>query len=304
MSLAVLLLMAVVAGRHPVFLVPGFGCSVLRKPGKRSNSWLEISKMLKPEEWIESNGVRYSDGRFIPKTSLSVWEGSDGVRDLVPEISWMKADFGQMYFGRLIDKVEHEGAAVRGIPYDFRTILDPVHMREFGEDLLRKLERMDDDNGSTGAVVVAHSMGAVVARAALSKADPDWLRRHVRALVEVCPAHGGSLYSLEVMLKGSFYLPILSGDVRKSVAEASRENAGLLLTLPNRMAFPDDRPLWVTADGEEIWAEEWPWGNVSDAWSRCSEPLIASVRDLPRCVASPVRGWSKTTARRRRRAAG
>ncbi|AUF82244.1 lecithin:cholesterol acyltransferase family protein [Tetraselmis virus 1] len=273
--------------KSSVFLIPGFGCSVLCKKGNKlkHNSWMEISKMMKPTRWLNDNQVMYKNGRFLSTDDIGVWDfgGVEGVRNLIPELDWLGKDFGQNYYGKMIDDLQGEGAKVIGMPYDFRRISDPLEIAAFVQKMKKHIELQKSKTGKH-VVIVTHSMGSLIARYVLSELGDRWTRRNVKAIVEICPAYGGSLYSLEVMIRGSFYVPIMSGEIRDSMAKASREISGLLLTLPNKQAFGNKDPIWITADGQEIRIDDWPWENVQHAWQSCSVPLLEKIRPLPKQV--------------------
>lgn len=262
-----------------VVLVPGFGCSVICDPSKskKNNSWLSIRGMAKTDQWIERNRVTYSDGRFKSKNNLGVWHGKDGVRDIIPDMDWIDdwVDFGQGYFGGLIDDLEHK-THVNGLPYDFRMILDPYTFKDFKNRFKEAVVHAD------GAVVVAHSLGAVLVRAALD--DEAFCRKHVRAVIEVCPAHGGSINALEVMADGIFYLPVPSKEKRAKIADLARHNAGLILTLPNTRGFHAADKVWALRDGREIYPDKVPWEETDDAWTNLASPLMDGIKDIPSSV--------------------
>lgn len=267
-----------------VVLVPGFGSSVLRPPGRaapRGNSWLSLRRMASDvDDWIDANRTYYDHANraYFSDRPLEVADfgGHSGVRDIVPDLEWIDwLDVGQGYYGGLIDGLDEVGARVLGAPYDFRTVLG-----EGFEGFRSDLRRLIEDNRP--AVVVAHSMGAVLVRSILG--DERFARRNVRAVVEVCPAHGGSLSSFEAMHEGSFYIPVPSAERRRRIASAARSLAGLVLTLPNRRAFDEGEPLWRGEDGWECRPGEWPWPEVQDSWRHLALPVLLSPADLPRSV--------------------
>ena len=269
-----------------VVLVPGFGCSVLRAPARpdAKNSWLSLRSMTRSvDEWLEENRAHYDHANrtYFSENDLEVRDfgGHGGVRDIVPELGcaeWF--DIGQGYYGGLIDGLAGR-ASVVGAPYDFRTVLGDG-FEAFRADLKRLIE------GNKPVVIVAHSLGAVLVRSILS----DWwfARRCVRGLVEVCPAHGGSLSSFEVMRDGTgFYIPVPARKRRK-IASFARSMAGLTATLPNRRAHDAHRPLWIDEDGREYYSGRWPWPEVQDAWQHLALPVLRSSVDLPRSVSHVV----------------
>lgn len=271
-----------------VVLVPGFGSSVLRPPGRakpRDNSWLSLKRMASSvDDWIDTNRTYYDhmNRTYFSEHPLEVADfgGHSGVRDIIPDLEWIDwLDIGQGYYGGLIDGLEAGGTRVVGAPYDFRTVLGDG-FEEFRVNLKRLIEE------NRPAVVVAHSMGAVLVRSILS----DWwfTRRNIRAVIEVCPAHGGSLSSFEAMQDGSFYIPVPSAEKRRRIAMSARSLAGLTLTLPNRRAFDGGAPLWRDEDGRDYYPGDWPWPEVQDSWRHLAAPVLRSSADLPRSVSHVV----------------
>lgn len=268
-----------------VVLVPGFGGSVLRAPTNpdTKNSWLSLRSMTRSvDSWLEGNRVYYdyANRTYFSENTLEVQDfgGHDGVRDIIPELDWVEwFDIGQCYYGGLIDDLADHTNVV-GAPYDFRTVLG-----EGFEDFRMDLKRLIEENKPV--VVVAHSLGAVLVRSILS----DWwfTRRCVTGVVEVCPAHGGSLNSFEIMQDGSFYIPIPAHKKNK-IASSARSLAGLIATLPNCRAHDVQHPLWIDEAGKEYYSGHWQWPEVQDAWQHLALPVLRSSVDLPRSVAHVV----------------
>lgn len=261
-----------------VVIVPGFGGSVLTSDGCRGNAWLSPVLMSRGAgEWLGVNRTRYRDGRYVSDRRVEPKDfgGTAGVRDLVHPA--LCGAMGQGYFGAMIDAVEAAGGRAVAAPYDFRTVLNGG-----GAEYTRRLASLLAANKP--AVVVAHSMGAVLARAALSDGR---VAGGVSGLVEISPAHGGCVGALEAMIEGGFYVPVSRRD-RRLLSAASRENAGLVLTLPNASGFGRG-VVWTERGGREHLAGgPWHWPEVDDAWRSLAAPLLASVAGLPTGVAHAV----------------
>jgi hypothetical protein len=270
-----------------VVIVPGFGGSVLRSrdhPGVR-NTWLSPRLIATPREWLAVNRTVYDRGaaefRSAGPVSEADFGGTSGVRDLVHPM--LRGAKGQGYFGEMIDRLAapagggSEARRVVSAPYDFRTVLNGR-----AEAYVRRLSCLIVE--SRPAVVVAHSMGAVLARAAVSQGR---VADAVAGLVEICPGHGGCIASLEAMVEGSFYTPLPPPE-RRRVAEAARSTSGLVLTLPNPSGFGGG-PVWVEPGGRAHRpGGPWCWPGVDDAWRHLALPLLASVSAVPARVPHTV----------------
>lgn len=267
--------------RPTVVLVPGFGCSVLSRPGSSKNSWLAVRRIAtSTDQWMADNRAYFDHAsrQYFSAEPLRAHDfgGREGVRDLISDMgdwsSWI--NIGQGYYGGLIDGLDGRADLV-GAPYDFRLVLGDGFER-YSRDLRGLVEQHRD------VIIVAHSLGAVITRAVLG-GWPD-AARHVRALVEVCPSHGGTLCALEAMAEGAFYIPVPSASRRERLASMSRSLAGMVLALPNRRAFDEGPPLWVEECGREHRVGRWPWPEVSEAWEGLAAPVLSAVGDVPRGV--------------------
>lgn len=172
------------------------------------------------------------------------------------------------------------GARVHGAPYDFRTILDPAVFDRYVEDLGALIDGCDRD-----PVLVTHSMGGVVAAAALAERarrlsaesallDRSGVRppeprssRNPAAVVDVCPAYGGSWSAYASLSRGAAYLP-LDARLRPRAALTARRTACFVLSLPNPLAF---REPWIPGD-------EGHRGLTSGAWRRAAAPMLSEVQ--------------------------
>lgn len=261
--------------KNSVVIVPGIGGSVLRSadhPGV-SNTWLSPSLILRgTKRWLSVNGTRYD---MVSRSYVSIanvsevgFGGTEGVRDVMK--CRFIPDVGQSYFGHMIDQLVSE-SVVRSAPYDFRTILN-----KSGGDYIRRLGNLLVETGPS--VIVAHSAGAILARAAMANED---VNRNVVGMVEICPAHGGCVASLSSMASGAFYKPVKASE-REELAAAARSMAGLVLTLPNKAGFAEGEVVMVDHHGRDHFAGgPWHWEEVRDAWAHLALPILSSVTDLP-----------------------
>lgn len=260
-----------------VVIVPGFGGSAIvsaRHPSIR-NTWLSPRLVLKgSSEWLSVNRSSYDPLTHTYSAESSAGTGLSAVRDLV---NCPFPNVNQTYFGDMIDRLSEKSYVVAAAPFDFRTVLNNRCVGLF--------KAIDRAAGTSRVVIVAHSMGAVLARAALS--DQHLLRR-VAGLVEICPAHGGCLASIESMAEGVFYTP-MSRREKRAIAVASRDVAGLVLTLPNPSGFNNRAPVFVERGGRSYYpGGPWPWRNVDDSWRHLASHVLDSVSHVPTRVSHTV----------------
>jgi pimeloyl-ACP methyl ester carboxylesterase len=240
--------------------------------------------LLDPWAWIKCNAVDYAGGEFKPRTPGIQDRGfgtDSGVCDLCPEASTMDhalrmtgaAVSGRTrYFAPLRDAMRDRGCRMYSATYDFRTILDPRVLATYRLDLLGLVARARRDSGGRRVVLVAHSLGCVLANHLLLS-DPEWLERNVAHIVDVCPASEGSVYPLDCMLNGRMYLGSPSGSLKTALARMARSNAGLILSLP----FPGLCPPAGGQGDPGLSSEDYS-ELVGDAWLRYAHPIMAGLR--------------------------
>lgn len=265
-------------------VVPGFGgsCLVPTKGAQTGNSWLTPRALLDPWAWVRINAVEYTRGReFVSlgqKLEASGFGTEDGVCDLCPDASALSsalrlAGAGMLpmharYFAPLRDALRQGGVSrMYSAPYDFRRILDARVLAAYRLDLVGLIERAVMEAGGRRSVLVTHSMGSVLANHLLLT-DPEWLKRNVAYVVDVCPNSEGSVLALDGMLNGRLCVGGANGrlcvggargGMKDSVRRMSRNNAGLILSLPYPMLLDYE-------------------GLVGDAWRTHAEPIMASLR--------------------------
>lgn len=255
-------------------VVPGFGGSCIAPRGAAAgNTWLSPRMLLDPWAWLRINRVTYTPrGEFLPSNPLLDARGfgsEDAVCDLCPEVSALEgvlrmAGGGALpvrtrYFAELRDGLRARGGArMYSAPYDFRRVLDPAYLATYRLDLLDLVARARLEAGGRRAVVVAHSMGAVLANHLL-RSEPEWLERNVAHVVDVCPNSEGSALALDSVLNGRVYIGATDGGLKDALARMARNNAGIVLSLPYP-AHDDYTAL------------------LGDAWSRHASPIMANLR--------------------------
>ena len=272
---------AATAAPRPVIVVPGIGGSLLSRGRARRNAWFTSRMLLDPGAWMRDVDVLYGGGRFSPLNPLRTHDfgGVGGIcelvsiGDIVPFAGGRDTDrllaraVGIQPYDGLVAGLRKAGVRVAGAPYDFRTILDPVVFHRYARDLTRLIRACERP-----PVLVTHSMGSVVAAAVLARSDAP-----CHAVIDVCPAYGGSWAASSAMRRGNTYVPLKDEGLRARAALTARRTAGLVLALPNPLAFP--RP-W--ADGDVGHRRL-----TSGAWRAAALPLIEDAARIVRSGAPP-----------------
>ena len=175
--------------------------------------------------------------------------GTAGVKDLVSEVLLLNQkqqdDIENMYQSRyfhplceaLYAKGYADGKTLVGLPYDFRLVLDPEYRRRLFNTFRVYIERAVADarreRGADGAVVVAHSLGALLFKWFLSSGDvaPDWIAENVAHFVSICAPYGGAPNSIKACVAGEHYIPLF----HQVFQEELQYNSGIIMCFPNRI---------------------------------------------------------------------
>lgn len=193
----------VTAREHLVVVLPGIGGSVLARPGHRddvvwSGGFGDVGNVLLwPErlsigehEWLEPVGLIRTRKAFGVWTAIP---GYDGVLRRLGELPGAVVDDGSPC-GYTVD------ATVVGVPYDFRrSIVEAADRLDY--QVRSRLAHLWPGGGDRPRVViVAHSLGGLVARYWLAQQE-NW--RLCRALITLGTPHRGAPKALDVLANGS-----------------------------------------------------------------------------------------------------
>lgn len=175
--------------------------------------------------------------------------GTAGVKDLVSELLLLSAKqqedlesaYQFRYFHAMCEALYADGYADRktlvGLPYDFRLVLDPEYRRRLFNTFRAYIERAVAEAprgaGRGGAVVVGHSLGALLFKWFLSAGDvgADWIAEHVAHFVSICAPYGGAPNSIKASVAGEHYLPFFHHVFREEL----QYNSGIVMCFPNRI---------------------------------------------------------------------
>jgi hypothetical protein len=222
--------------RHLVVVIPGIGGSVLAGPGDEARWDTDLHRiaevMAKPERLDLSEFPRLTPVGLIPATAMLRWtvvQGYDGlVRKICNAFRDVRVDTYRP--GRDPDL----GADVVLFPYDFR-----LGVRDAAERLKAAMEArlggLTPRARSRRVIVVAHSMGGLVARCWLGPLGgaPD-----CATLITVGTPHRGTPKALDWLVNG-----VRAGPVRLAVAsEVLRDWPSAYDLLPRYPAvLPEDK---------------------------------------------------------------
>lgn len=187
--------------RHLILVIPGIGGSVLERAGEKKPVW--------------GDGLRRVAARVLDPGALS-WSPGDGVRAvrLIRSASIMPGWTVLHGYGELVDGIcnrfqgvilddghpDHPvpDANVVLFPYDFRQSVEAAAER-LAAAVKTRLEGLGERDQHRRVVVVAHSMGGLVARYWLGPLG-GW--RCCRALVTLGTPHRGAPKALDWLVNG------------------------------------------------------------------------------------------------------
>lgn len=257
----------------PIVMIPGFGGSVLVNKNAKfktvfnqriiDNRWINIAPFSKKsmDQWKQdmyvelrrdrSNndilGFKSYDANIVPFDTI----GTRGITNIVPEFDIFSKSYQEMlqrnfhykYFGNMCDYLKENGyvekQSLYGVPYDFRLILDSTIRNEFFDRLKYVLERATRKNKAP-CVVVSHSLGGVLFKWFLtSYVDDQWISAHLHRWFCISAPFGGTPLALRIIFSGEYYVPMFNHQFK----EPLRKNGGIIMCLPNSLAFQDDEVL-------------------------------------------------------------
>lgn len=296
----------------PILLIPGIGGSIIvhrhdkhRKVMSKQvidNKWIHMTPHVRSslERWKEDMHYkvdRNEEGKIIgfseyENALMDVHDfgGTHGIKDIVPAFRMLpkfQQDILQdlfhfRYYGPLVEKLHWVGYKDRenlfGAPYDFRLVLDPSYRRNLFQQFNEITERAVK-NTNKPLVVVTHSLGAILYKWFLSDMDPLWIDKHIDRLIFISPPFGGAILSMRAVLCGDHYLTYFHSLYK----EVLSRNSGIIMCLPNEMAFhKDDVLVHTERDGiysmnaYNVLASHGETG--FEIWRDLYEPHIPSIR--------------------------
>ncbi|XP_046990636.1 phospholipase A2 group XV-like [Schistocerca americana] len=258
----------------PIILVPGDGGSQLEaklhKPAvvhylceKTTNDffslWLNL-ELLVPviiDCWIDNMKLVYNN-------QTRTTSNSDGVEIRIPgfgnstTVEWIDPSMASegAYFkdiaNTLVPLGYERNISIRGAPYDFRKA--PNENQQYFVDLKKLVEETYGLNGNKQVIFLAHSMGALMTLHFLQMQTQSWKDKHIRALVTLSGAWGGSLKALKVYMVGD---DLGSYVLRESVLKEEQiTSPSLAWLLPSTLFWHPDEIL-VQTDKKNYTVEDY-----------------------------------------------
>ena len=145
-------------------------------------------------------GARYTNSAGVRVRAVD-FGGVDGIKCLDSAFCSLTA-----YFQPVISLLEENGYRVNdtifGAPYDFRMAGDGLTQVGFEAALTELIEDVVAKRGGERVVLVAHSMGGMVATYFLAGKSQNWTRAHVAGLVTISSPYAGSPMALQGSVSG------------------------------------------------------------------------------------------------------
>jgi pimeloyl-ACP methyl ester carboxylesterase len=252
--------------KRPIILIPGFGGSRLVDRCKSKNitcekrylipkleqsipknSFIDLNVFNK--DWTEKFKLKYDkEVGLLSNDSIDTYDfgGIDGIRNLCEDCTiidnilnqFLKKEvinsiYNYRYYDVLINYLENHDYKSRkdlfGAPYDFRKIMIPEYLEMYFTKLRELIEEAYSKNNE-GAILVAHSIGALVIYIFLTEyCNSDWKKKYIEKFISVAGPYGGCSVALKTLLSG---LPKLTF-LKDRYYEVLLYSSGLILALPN-----------------------------------------------------------------------
>ena len=261
----------------PVFLIPGFGGSLLyniKKPYNYylnhkilSNKWANVypftfkyinrwkKDMTVDFKYDENNNIiGYTD--YNDDIIAYDMYGIDGIQNLVPEFNYLndkyknilEDEFHYQYYNVLNDKLIDIGYVpskdLIGLPYDFRLILDPEIRNKYFKRIKKAIiNRTDKCNKK--AIIITHSIGGILLKWFLSEyVDEEFMNRYIDKVILINTPFGGTPVALKAALIGESYIPFLYSVFLDYTSKFS----GVIMTFPNNLSYDYEESFMVLKD--------------------------------------------------------
>ena len=122
-----------------------------------------------------------------------------------------------------------------GMPYDFRTILDPGVRNAYFEKLKHVIKSRVKKFGGK-MFVISHSLGGILFKWFLSEyVDQAFIDKYIDCFVMVNAPFGGTPSAVKASLIGEFYIPFMHSLFSQFTSKVS----GIIMTLPNPLCYKD-----------------------------------------------------------------
>ena len=253
-----------------VLLIPGLGASILinrKHPynyyfGKKvlNNRWVNLYPLSKKymDRWKDDMRMEFEEDpvtrRILGYTALNEdivpydVGGIHGIQNLVHEFdkltdpyrNIMEETFHYQYMFKLNNRLMELGyipkETVIGMPYDFRTILDPVVRGAYFKSLKEVIIETYLKQGGRKLMVVSHSLGGIIFKWFLTEyVDEAFIEKYIDTLVIVNSPFGGTPNAVKACTIGDFYVPFMYPLFKDIVHRVS----GIIMSLPNPLCYKE-----------------------------------------------------------------
>jgi hypothetical protein len=270
---------------HLVVVVPGIGGSVLAPPGRPDEPVWSVG-------WSDRGLLRNPE--LLSLAAAPVLEPVGLIRSLRPVPFWTAVPG---YEG-LLQALGHPHPKVLPVPYDFRLGIEPAaqHLADRVEERLQQLWPGGDH--ADRVIVVAHSMGGLVARHWIGRGGGDAC---CRALITLGTPHWGAPKALDILANG---IAVKGVHILPGLRDVLREWPSMAELLPRYQAVLDARPSHMGGTGRLMYPHEVPapwqkWGvDPADAY-QVHVDIEKAWEQLPRggTVVEPRVGYGHGTPR-------
>lgn len=221
---------------HPlraIIFLPGLGGSPLTKAVAAAAAaataadrhvWMHPRRMLFDQRrWVRD--MLDHDATMVHPTSN-------------PEMLWSSPlGVHVAYLWDLLRELRKHGmdtdVAFRTVCYDWRVCATPKYQREYQNRLKTEIEAAYWRSGARPVVVVAHSLGGLMAAPFWASMPLAWKRKHVAAYVSVSVPYAGCSKAVRALLQGTMGPP-----VKRAGFAIQRRIQGGLMALPTAATTP------------------------------------------------------------------
>jgi pimeloyl-ACP methyl ester carboxylesterase len=195
-------------------------------------------------EYCWSSVARIEPESGIPKNAQGVEtmvpniDSSDSGLNFIDDSSTGKSPYSTLVKS-LISIGYVPGSTLFGAHYDFRRITQD--MPRFVA-MLSGLINAKNAGSGTGAIIIGHGFGAVIASNFIQQVNPQWSKDNIKAFVPINGSWGGVPKALKVLLSGD---ALQSTEESKLVRNTTRNYDGLQLLLPGPELYNNEKILDV-----------------------------------------------------------
>lgn len=278
----------------PIIIVPGLGGSLLVDKNKITkkvfnktvinNRWININPFSqeynakwKKEMYSEFDfnnnkiiGYKNYNENIVPHDIY----GINGIQDLVGDFELLNSKqqdifeklFRYKYFKKLNNSLINYGYNPKedliGLPWDFRLFLDMKQRRLLFINLKLKIEKLVNNNNSK-VVIVTHSLGGILIKwfiEEVNKVNSKWINEYIEQVYLLNVPFGGSSSAIKAVLIGESYLPFTNN----LFIDEIRMNSGIIMSLPNNLAYDLNDIFWSNDNGEQIKLEDILANNINN----------------------------------------